>query len=445
MSVRLRLTLWYAAVLTAALALFGFLIFISLRQGLLVEIDRDLQGTGARFQTYFIAEAASEPENHLRDELEEFCQALPPSTSIHLHSSSGFVFRYPAAARLPLREARTLTRTFTYDGASFALDTAVSTAEMLHTLQLLRILLFGLTPLVILIACVGGAWLSRRALKPVHEITAAALTIGIENLSERLQVPPTRDEIARLSEVLNLMFARLESAVKTLSQFVADASHELRTPLAVIRASAEVALRRHRSPEAYRASLEEIVAESERMTQLIDDLLSIARTDTQAIEMPLTPLALKEVVRDVCEEMRSVAGLRQIAIVITYCADSSIVPGNRAALHRLLLVLLDNAIKYSRAGGSVHLTVSSNGDQVRVSIADFGVGIDARSLPHIFKRFYRADPARSGHGHGLGLSLAESIARAHGANIYVESKEGEGSRFDVVFPAAAQGVFSFPR
>jgi signal transduction histidine kinase len=206
-----------------------------------------------------------------------------------------------------------------------------------------------------------------------------------------------------------------------------------------------VALRRQRPSEAYRASLEEIVAESERMTQLVDDLLSLARADTQTVEMPLTPLPLNDVVRDVCEEMRSIASLRQIAIDVAYCDESSMVPANRAALHRLLLVLLDNAIKYSRYGGLVRLAVSSDADRVRVSIADSGAGIDAQSLPHIFKRFYRADPARSGHGHGLGLSLAESIARAHSAIIHVESKEGEGSRFHVIFPSAAQGILSFPR
>jgi signal transduction histidine kinase len=159
----------------------------------------------------------------------------------------------------------------------------------------------------------------------------------------------------------------------------------------------------------------------------------------------LTPLPLNDLVRDVCDEMRSIADLRDIAIEVVYCDGSSMVPGNRAALHRLLLVLLDNAVKYSRSGSMVHLGVSSDADQVRVCVADSGAGIKAQSLPHIFKRFYRADPARNGYGHGLGLSLAESIARVHSATIHVESKEGEGSRFEVIFPSAAQGTFSFPR
>ena len=168
--------------------------------------------------------------------------------------------------------------------------------------------------MVIAIACLGGAWLSGRALKPVNDITAAALTISIENLAERLPVPPTGDELARLTEVLNTMFARLESAVKTLSQFVADASHELRTPLAVIRTTAELALRRARTPESYRDSLQEVAAEAERMTRLVEELLILARSDAAAAEMPLAAVDVREVLADVCDEMRSLAEMRQIRI-----------------------------------------------------------------------------------------------------------------------------------
>src|SRR5207253_2893435 len=168
---------------------------------------------------------------------------------------------------------------------------------------------------VVGIACVGGAWLSRRALKPVQDITAAALTISIENLSDRLPAPGTGDELAHLTDVLNSMLARLEDAVKTLSRLVADASHAFRTPLAAM------------------------------------------------------------------------------------------ISGNRPALHRLFLVLLDNALKYSRAGGDVVVAVDRGDSQVSVTIEDFGIGISAADLPHIFERFYRANRARSDGGHGIGLSL----------------------------------------
>jgi signal transduction histidine kinase len=431
-SIRFRLTVWYAVILSAGLGLFGGLTWLSLRSRLMAEIDRDLEGRAARFETYFRTESAELAGDQLRDELEEFCQALPPSSYIDLRGASGFAFRYVVGAAEPAANLRMFRVSFTSAQGAFDLEAGAPIGDALHTLQLLRNLLLGLIPIVIAIACVGGAWLSGRALKPVNDIAAAALTISIENLSERLPVPATGDEIARLSEVLNTMFARLESAVNTLSQFVADASHELRTPLAVIRTSAELALRRARTPEAYRDSLQEVAAEAERMTRLVEDLLILARRDAEMAEMPLGPMDLREVLADLRTEVHSLAAMRQVEIKTSLGDAPLIVSGNRAALHRLFLVLLDNALKYSHAGGEVVVAV----DRARlcVSVQDSGAGISQSDLPHIFKRFYRADRARNGGGHGLGLALAETIARAHGATIEVQSTEGAGSVFQVIFP-----------
>jgi signal transduction histidine kinase len=338
-----------------------------------------------------------------------------------------------------------IQREFAVQGGVFDLEVGAPITSVRRTLELLRLLLWSLIPVVILIACLGGAWLSGRALKPVRDVTAAALTISIENLSERLPVPPTGDELARLAVVLNSMLARLESAVQTLSQFAADASHELRTPLAVIRTTAELALRRGRTPESYRESLQTVAGEAERMTALIEDLLALARGQGvlgedahgagAAAQMPREPVELRDVLRDVCSEMRSLAEARGIAIKEELGDAAAVVSGNRAALHRLFLVLLDNALKYSHPGGDVILTVDHAGGHLSVTVQDFGSGIAAVDLPHIFQRFYRATPSRTGGGHGLGLSFAESIARAHDANIAVHSVEGAGSRFRVVFPA----------
>jgi len=453
-SLRFRLTVWYAVILAAGLSLFSGLIWLSLRHRLMEEIDQDLEGRASRFERYFASESTTHASDDLlRDELEEFCQALPPSSYVAVHGAGGFVFHYPANAREPEENVRTLRRQFSNNQEVFDLEIAAPIANAQHTLDLLRFLLWSMIPVVIAIACIGGAWLSGRALKPVNDITAAALTISIENLAERLPVPQTGDELARLTEVLNTMFARLESAVKTLSQFAADASHELRTPLAVIRTTAELALRRARTPESYRDSLQEVAAEAERMTRLVEELLILARSDAATAEMPLTAVDLREVLVDVCDEMRSLAELRQIRIETAYGAShgaTAIVAGNRPALHRLFLVLLDNALKFSRPGGEVILKVESTESRVAVSIQDFGVGIRESDLPNIFQRFYRADGARTGGGHGLGLSLAKSIARVHGASIEVHSTEGVGSLFEVSFaardarPAAATDTVRIP-
>jgi len=417
MSIRWRLTTWYAAILTAGLALFGALIWLSLRHRLLEEIDQDLAGRASRFEKYFKEEAANP------DELNEFCQALPPLSYIEVHGTNGFTYRFASASA----ELRSLHRQFHLDGQAFDLEVGTSVAGVQHALDLLRLLLLSLSPLVILIACAGGWWLSGRALKPVKDVTEAALSISIENLSQRLPVPATGDELADLTVVLNTMLARLESAVKTLSQFVADASHEFRTPLAVIRTTAELALRRARAPEAYRDSLQEISVEAERMTVLVEDLLILARSDAGVADMPLSPLDLSEVLGDVLAEMRNLAEFRRIRVLPTLA--KVMISGNRAALHRAFLVLLDNALKYSAEGSDVLVTMSDTS----IEIKDFGAGIHSEDLPHIFKRFYQADRARSQGGYGLGLSLAETIVKAHGGSIEVSSTFGEGSSFRVVF------------
>ena len=434
-SIRFRLTVWYAVILAAGLSLFSAMIWLSLRHRLMEEIDQDLAGRASRFERYFDDESAHAAGEQLRDELEEFCQAFPPSSYVEVRGANGFTFHYPENGRTPAASVQTLRRQFTFNHEIFDLEIAAPIAEAVHTLDLLRFLLLSIIPVVIVIACLGGAWLSGRALKPVTDITAAALTISIENLAERLPVPATGDELARLTEVLNTMFARLESAVKTLSQFAADASHELRTPLAVIRTTAELALRRARTPESYRDSLHEVAAEAERMTRLVEELLILARTDSATADMPLAAVDLREVLADLGEEMRGLAEVRQIRVRTAYSDRAAIVAGNRPALHRLFLVLLDNALKFSNPGGEVAVKMEIDDSKVSVTIQDFGVGIRETDLPHIFERFYRADRARSGGGHGLGLSLAKSIARVHGASIDVHSTEGAGSRFRVDFAA----------
>lgn len=432
-SIRFRLTLWYATFLTAGLGLFGGLIWLSLRHRMMTEVDQDLTGRAGRFEKYFRDESPGSTTAQLTDELQEFCQALPPGSSIDLHGGNAFTFHFVSGTSLKAPELRSLQRQFTFNGEAFDLQVSAPIAGVVHTLDLLRVLLWSLLPLVIAIACVGGAWLSGRALKPVQSISNAALTISIENLSERLPVPATGDELAHLTEVLNTMFSRLESAVKTLSQFVADASHELRTPLAVIRTTADLALRRDRAPESYRQSLEEISVEAERMTRLIEDLLLLARSDAAAVEMPLATLDLRDVLSEVCSEAHHLAELRNICLNASIGSEQAIVSGNQPALHRLFLVLIDNALKYSREGGEVILKVERNDSHIEVMVKDFGAGIPNSDLPHIFKRFYRADRARSGSGHGLGLSLASSIAQAHGASIEVETSEHAGSSFRVIF------------
>jgi two-component system, OmpR family, heavy metal sensor histidine kinase CusS len=442
-SIRARLTFWYALVLAAGMCVFGGLSWAGLRYKLLADIERDQQGWSKRFEKYFLAQSEELSGRHLRGELVEFSQALPPGEYIRLRGDH-FSFQYPAADVFSGRRYQIVRRQFPAGGEMFDLEVGAPIREVENTLRLLGILLLVLMPVVIGAACVGGAWLSGRALKPVKEATAAALMISIENLAGRLPVPPTEDEVARLTQVLNLMLERLEAAVRALSQFAADASHELRTPLAVIRATAEAAARRKRPAEEYRAALSAIASDAERMTRLIEDLLTMARSGTSTVEMPLEALDLRDVVGRACDEMRSLGEARQIRFLEALGAEPLWISGNEAALHRLFLVLLDNAVKYSHPGGVVRVTAEAAGVKATVAVEDSGVGISAADLPHIFERFYRAGPVESGEGHGLGLTLAESIARAHGASIEAQSQERVGSVFRVCFPvrdSVGQGRF----
>jgi heavy metal sensor kinase len=427
-SIQFRLTVWYAAALALALCLFAFLIEASLRQRLVNDLDQDVADSAGRFEAYFQKEAAKESGDNLRGELDEYCEALPAANYVSL-SGGGFEFHYPERGPRQ-RNVRTYRTRFQFDGVTYDLETGASTHAIHRTIELLRWLLLSLIPVAVAVACFGGAWLSRRALRPVDEITSAARTIEIDNLSQRLPVPETGDEIQRLAEVWNSMLARLEAAVKTLSQFAADASHELRTPLAVIRTSAELALRRARAPEEYRASLEEVSVEAERMTKLVEDLLFLARSASQPV-VDTQPVELRGVLDGVASELRDLARTKDIGVEVT--GDPVTVAGNPAALRRLFLVLLDNAIKYSGFGKPVAVGIVEDADRTTVRIEDHGIGIPAADLPHIFQRFYRADKARTDGGYGLGLSIASTIAQAHGASVEAASTEGKGSVFSVVF------------
>jgi len=433
-SIQFRLTIWYASVLAAALGLFSAMIWLSLRQQLVNDLDRELAASATRFRSYFLREAAMESGHHLKSELEEFSQALPPTSYLELRGPQGFEFHYPERGR-PTMHIREIGQSFPMAQDNFQLLVGASTESIYRTLELLRLLLVALIPAVIAIACLGGAWLSRRALRPVDEITSTARTIGIENLSQRLPVPETGDELQRLTEVWNSMLQRLEAAVKTLSQFAADASHELRTPLAVIRTSAELALRRARSPESYRESLAEIEAEAQRMTQLVEDLLFLARNSASTEGMAMQTVYPCDIVRSVAAELRELAALRNIEVQLSLSDRGIALSGNAPALRRLVLALLDNALKYSRPSGKVVVSLTARAELVTIAVRDFGIGIPAGDLPHIFQRFYRADKARSEGGYGLGLSLAATIAQLHGAAIDAQSTEGEGSLFTVAFPS----------
>ncbi|HEU5023145.1 MAG TPA: ATP-binding protein [Bryobacteraceae bacterium] len=432
-SIRFRLTAWYALILSAALCVLSALIWFLMQRRMLDDIHRGLEEEASNFEAYVHHELRI-PGVDLILEIEDFSHAVPSTSYLYFTPlNGGTPFRHPATATGRHPRYESLTRTMTVRGEPWKLEIGESRAEMHHTLDLLRALLLSLVPLAIVFSCLGGLWMSRRALKPVDEITAAARAISIENLASRLPAPGTGDELERLVNAWNATLERLELAIASLSRFAADASHELRTPVAVIRTNAELALRRQRGPDAYRAALAEIAAESERMTQLVEDLLFLARRDARGEGMALVRVDLREILESAAGELRTLAVMKGIRIRLIPSAAEMSVAGNAAALRRLFLALLDNALKYSAADTEVTASVEKQDGKIVARIADRGIGIAPEDLPHIFERFYRASRSRTGEGHGLGLSLAQSIAAAHNATIHVTSEPGRGSEFQVSF------------
>ena len=293
--------------------------------------------------------------------------------------------------------------------------------------------------MVLILASAGGYWMSRRALAPVDKITRTAMEIEVQNLSKRLPITGTGDELDHLSSTLNAMLARLEDSFRRITQFTADASHELRTPVAIIRTTAEVARRRPRTEKEYAEALDRILAESERTTTLVEDLMNLARADEAGEETVAEPVRLDDVVRTACADAGQMAVDGGLTLIHGEVDDCTVF-GDSAAIRRLLIVLLDNAIKYARPAGGIWVDLRlcrwRDRAAVRLEVRDNGIGIGAEDLPHVFERFYRASKDRSRRidGVGLGLSIAKSIVERHRGQIEMESEAGKGSTVRVFLP-----------
>jgi len=444
-SIRFRLTAWYTAILLAGLALFGMGTWIAVSVSVTQAVDQSLRNRVDALKQFL----ETVPEQEVPDEVKEFAMGAPEGNLFQVRDSEGReLLSSPLAATLARarpgfgelswggRRYRVLSQvSFVVRGRRYQVAAGANLDERSYILDRFRVLLLLAIPSVLSIAALGGYWLSRRALRPVDEMTAAARSIGIDNLSRRLRVPQTGDELQRLAETWNDMLDRLDHSFKRLSQFTADASHELRSPIALIRTSAEIALRKPRTPEAYREALQRIHEESERTSHLLEDLLVLARADGGAAPLQLAPVDLAEVVDDVCREEQRQARAKDLNLEVRVPDQTIVIQGNDGAIRRLVRVLLDNAIKYTPAGGRIEVSLDHQGDGVELAVRDTGIGIAGTDLPRVFDRFYRADQARSRDegGSGLGLSIAQWIARCHRAEIHAESDAGRGSVFRIAF------------
>ena len=481
-SIRFRLTLWFVIILAVVLAVFSVFIYASQSRDLRMDAAQGMQAKLTRLEDYFRSPAwqdsslspAQVPDTN-------GVALLQPSDFILLVTTDGQIAenwgaRPQDAARLAqgLLLAAQQNREFTvYQQTVAVTDTASGShtyAYLLTVTPILRrdavlgfMILGSPSPLsqqlqrlsvslllgslaMLVVAFVGGLWLADRAMRPVRSITQTARQISESDLSRRLNLRG-RDELAQLGGTFDSMLARLQRAFERQRQFVADASHELRTPLTIINLEVgRVLSGNNRKPAEYQHALQVVDLESNRMTRLVNDLLTLARMDSGQTIVQREDVDLSEVAVEAYERMLPLAENQGIALDIGDLQELPIY-GDRQYLLQAISNLIENAIKYSQPGGHVRLEAARLGapadrDAV-LRVTDTGPGIPAEHLPHVFERFYRVDASRarelqedsaSPTGTGLGLSIVAWIVRAHHGRIDVSSEVGKGTTFEVCLP-----------
>ncbi len=290
-----------------------------------------------------------------------------------------------------------------------------------------------LLPTFVLIAILGGFLIAGRALRPIQQLSSSAAQIQAGgDLQKRIDLGKGNDELHQLSDQFNAMLDRLEAAFQAERQFTSDASHELRTPMAVIMAQCELALEQECSPEEYREALSIIRRQGGKMSRLIGDLLDVTRLEMNAQRYALQELSLSELTQSVCTDM---AMLREKNISLSWdLAPNIFLQGNGELMARLLTNLISNAYRYGKENGHILVSLKQEGKQICLSVQDDGIGIAPQEQEQIFRRFYQADTAHSEAGAGLGLAMVQQIARFHSGTVTVDSQLGKGSTFTLLLP-----------
>jgi heavy metal sensor kinase len=449
-SIRWRLTFWYGAVLAAVLIAFSAAVFWELREDLLQRVDDGLHEELA--DVLFEVKRATSADGLLEWLDRRFGHHEGFDFQITTPDGRRFFASQRLAHRtLPMVPAGTTTETFATidsDGRYRVIDMqaigpqgplwiqiARSLGSFDHELSELLFVFLLIGPATLLVTLGSGYFLAGRALGPVQAITRTANQITAERLDQRIDVVNPDDELGALSRTLNGMIERLQSSFHDMQRFTADAAHELRTPLAIIRNEAEVALRAARSTEEYGHTLENILEEIARLTQLADNLLFLCRQDAGLYAKATDSLAVHDLIEDVVGQMQLVAEEKNVTISLDENAPCDAI-ADAIQLRRVCYNLLDNAIKYSAAGGRVQVRSTVQNGSVQLTVADNGVGIATEHLVHVFERFYRADPARAqnGVGAGLGLPICQAIVKALGGTIELRSAAGEGTTVTVTLP-----------
>ncbi len=463
-SFRLRITAWYLGFFALLFALFGLYVYGVLSKALESRLDTRLDAEAATEAGLFadelgemqgdVSKAAPEAvsEMHVRESaiaiLEGGRVVAAGDRASAGNAASAAVFAeiaalaqaHPAAEFLltlpsDRHGAHAAVRRFNAAGRNFLIISVGPLDSIAADLDLVcDVLLFGM-PFLVGLAGLGGYLVATRSLAPLGWMAEQARRITGSNLETRLEIGDAAEELALLAASFNELLSRLDQSFAAMKRFVADASHELRTPLAVIHGEADVSLAHDRPVAEYKQSLAIILDESRRLSRLVDDLLNLARADAGRVRLQVDEFYFNDLVAECCRSLQALAAARRIELA---CLPSADVPfrGDQALLRRLVVNLLDNALRYTPAGGRITASLETRGAELQVRVEDTGIGISAEAAPHIFERFYRADKARSRAegGFGLGLSIVKWIAESHRGAVAVSSRPEQGSTFTVTLP-----------
>jgi heavy metal sensor kinase len=458
--IRWRLTIWYGVVLSLILIIFASGIFIYFKNSLQESIDAKIRSIGEVLSSSMTDAHNTSVFGNFERYLENVLGKKPKGKFIQIMDSSGRIGAkmsdiegeaLPTSFNALERAMRgeivyeTIERTkprlrmitipiLENKKVTSVVQVGTSLEDFDETIRKLLLIMIISIPTSICVTIVVGYFMARKALRPVDQIRRAAVKISSSNLDEKIDITGRKDELSRLAETFNAMINRLKDAFQRINQFSIDVSHELKTPLTILKGETEVALRKEREKHDYQILLMSNLEEIDRMSCIIDDLLLLSKADTREIKLNVEEVALRDLIIDVCMDMKVVADKKSVALEASELEDIRL-KGDELKLRRMLLNIVENGIKYSHVGGKVSVSSYVNNGYAKIDIKDNGIGISEEDIKYIFDRFYRADRSRKREsGSGLGLSISRWIAEAHKGGIEVKSQPVQGSMFTIKLP-----------
>jgi len=458
--IKWRLTVWYGGVLSLILIIFASGIFIYFKNSLKDSIDAKIRSIGEVLSSSMTEAHGASVFGNFERYLENVLGRKPKGKFIQIMDTSGRIGAkmsdiegeaLPTSFNALERAMRgeivyeTIERTkprlrmvtipiMDNKKVTSVVQVGTSLEDFDETIRKLLLIMIISIPTSIIVTIVVGYFMAKKALRPVDQIRRAAVKISSSNLDEKIDITGRRDELGRLAETFNAMIGRLKDAFQRINQFSIDVSHELKTPLTILKGETEVALRKEREKDDYQKLLLSNLEEIDRMSCIIDDLLLLSKADTKEIKLNIEEVALRDLIMDVCMNMKVVADKKSVELQISELEDVRL-KGDELKLRRMLLNIVENGIKYSHVGGKVSVSSYINDGYAWIDVKDNGIGISEDDIKYVFDRFYRADRSRKREsGSGLGLSISRWIAGAHKGSIEVKSQPAQGSVFTIKLP-----------